>query len=256
MLAAERHRLILDRVQQNGSVRVAVLARELAVTEETIRRDLEKLGAEGALVRTHGGAVALASDRTELPFGVRDAVHLPEKRAIARRAAQFILDGDVIALDASSSAYELAKVLPERSISVVTNSLAIANVLADATTIRVILTGGALDGPSMGLVGALAEENLARFNIKKLFFSCQGLDLERGLSVTADEHGRMKRRMLELAESAFLLIDHSKFGVRAVEFFAEVSSLDVVVTDNRAPASAIEKVREAGCQVVLAGEDE
>ena len=252
MLAAERHRLILERVQQQGSVRVAALAKELTVTEETIRRDLEKLGAEGQLVRTHGGAVALASDRTELPFDVRDAVHLPEKRAIARRAASFINEGDVIALDASSSAYELARCLPERPISVVTNSLAIANLLADAAHIRLILSGGVLDGPSMGLVGALAEENLGRFNIRKLFFSCQGLDIDRGLSLTADEHGRMKRRMMDLAEQAYLLIDHSKLGVRAVEFFANVSELDMVITDPSAPQDAVHRMRDMGVKVEIA----
>lgn len=252
MLAAERQRQILNRVLQGGSVRVVNLAKEFSVTEETIRRDLERLGAGGQLIRTHGGAVPVASDRSDLPFGIRENVHLEQKRAIARAAAKHVNEGDVIALDASSTAYELARALPEYSLTVVTNSLSVATVLADRTGVRVIGTGGVLDTPSLSFVGSLAEESLGRFHIRKLFFSCQGLDVENGLTVTEDDHARIKRRMLDLADSAYLLVDSSKFGVKALQFFARVTETDVLITDPGAPQEAIQKIREGGVRVETA----
>ncbi|MGE3109453.1 MAG: DeoR/GlpR family DNA-binding transcription regulator [Phycisphaerales bacterium] len=252
MLAKERHRVILSKVQSAGSVRVAALAQELAVTEETIRRDLERLDNEGKLQRIHGGAVTIEHDRRELPLGIRETVHIQEKRAIAEFAARYVADGDVIALDASSTAGELAKALFDFSLTVVTNSVAVAMILADRSRIRVISTGGVLDAPSLSYVGPIAEQTLERFHINKLFFSCKGLDLERGLSVTADEHAGIKRRMLDLCEKAYLLIDGSKFGVRAVEFFGQVRELDHIITDTQANPATVEKLRAMGIDVNIA----
>ncbi len=231
LLARERHREILNRVAEVGGVRVATLAQELAVTPETIRRDLEKLGSEGKLIRIHGGAMPIGNDRRELPLDVRGTVNLSQKRSIARYAVRFVSHGDVIALDASSTAREMSKVLPDIPLTVVTNSIAVATALAERPEVRVISTGGLLDGPSLSYVGPIAEETLARFHIKKAFISCQGVDLLRGLSVTADEHAGIKRRMIDLAETVYLLADSTKFGRKAVEFFAPLSEVDVIVTD-------------------------
>ncbi len=235
MLVEERLREILRRVRDSGGVRVAVLASELHVTPETIRRDLERLDNDGKLIRTHGGAVPVASDRRELPFDVRESANPTQKRLIALAAVKHIVEGDVIALDASSTARELARVMPDMSLTIVTHSLAVASELVDRAHIRVISTGGVLDAPSLSFVGSMAEQILARFHVKKLFFSCQGLDIERGLSLTADEQAGMKRRMLDLAEAAYLLADSTKFGVKAVEFFANCDELDVVITDKPVP---------------------
>lgn len=249
MLAKERHRVILSKVQSAGSVRVASMATELNVTEETIRRDLERLDSEGKLQRIHGGAVTIEHDRRELPLGIRETVHIHEKRVIADAATKHIGEGDVIALDASSTAGELAKALPDVALTVVTNSVAVAMILADRSRVRVVSTGGILDAPSLSYIGPIAEQTLERFHINKLFFSCKGLDIERGLSVTADEHAGIKRRMLDLCEKAYLLIDGSKFGVRAVEFFGTVRELDHIITDRHAPLPLVEKLRASGITV-------
>jgi len=252
MLAKERHRVILAKVQDAGSVRVAALAKELAVTEETIRRDLERLDSEGKLQRIHGGAVTIEHDRRELPLGIRETVRTHEKRAIADGAIRHIAEGDVIALDASSTAGELARAIPDIPLTIVTNSVSVATTLADRSRIRVVSTGGILDAPSLSYIGPIAEQTLDRFHIRKLFFSCKGLDLERGLSVTADEHAGIKRRMLDLCEQAILLIDGSKFGVRAVEFFGTVGELDIIITDRTADPTHVEKLRAMGIIVEIA----
>jgi len=252
MLAKERHRVILSKVQDAGSVRVAALAKELSVTEETIRRDLERLDSEGKLQRIHGGAVTIEHDRRELPLGIRETVRIHEKRAIADACIRHIAEGDVIALDASSTAGELARAIPDIPLTVVTNSVSVATTLADRSRVRVVSTGGILDSPSLSYIGPIAEHILERFHIRKLFFSCKGIDLERGLSVTADEHAGIKRRMLDLCDAAYLLVDGSKFGVKAVEFFGSVQELDVVITDKTADPVQIEKLRAMGIIVEIA----
>ena len=249
MLASERHREIIARLTAIGGVRVAQLASELSVTQETIRRDLERLDSEGKLVRTHGGAMAVETDRRELPLDVRETVNLEFKRAIARRAVREIVAGDVIALDASSTAHELAKVIPDIAITVVTNALPIASALIDKPSVRVIITGGILDRPSVSMVGPLAEQSLERFHVQKLFFSCRGLDLARGLSVTADEHAGIKRRMIDVCERAYLLIDSGKFDVRSVEFFAPIDEMDMIITDDGSPSKTLSEIRAKGVLV-------
>jgi DeoR/GlpR family transcriptional regulator of sugar metabolism len=231
MLARQRHQEILDRVGRAGAVRVTELARSLGVAEETIRRDLEKLDSEGKLVRTHGGAVSLPEDRREVPFDVRRGTHSAEKESVARAAARFVDEGDVIALDASSTAYCLARALPDRPLTVLTNSMEVATLLMARPKVQVVSTGGMLDVASQSFVGSFAEEALLRLHIGKLFLSSKGVDLARGLSEAADAHARLKRRMMDLADVTYLLADHSKFGVKSVVFFADVKDVDVVITD-------------------------
>jgi DeoR/GlpR family transcriptional regulator of sugar metabolism len=252
LLAPERRRAILAVLARQGSVRVSRAAADLRVTQETIRRDLEVLEREGRLVRSHGGAIPIDADRTELPLGVREAVHLKQKRAIAARAAATIREGQVIALDASSTARELARLIPDVPLTVVTNSLAAATVLADRAKVRVIVTGGVLDGPSHSFVGELATEMLDRFHFTRAFISCQGIDVGRGLSVTADQQAGIKRRMLALADESVLLADSSKFGVKAVEFFAKVTDVDTIITDRGADAGLIARIEKAGVRVDIA----
>lgn len=252
MLAGERHLEILKRIQDRGGIRVASLAKELNVTEETIRRDLERLDTEGKLRRIRGGALPLESDRRELPMSVRETVNLDKKRAIAALAVKHVNEGDVIALDASSTAREMARLLPDRPVTVISNSLSVASVLLNRAEIRLICTGGFLDAPSMSFVGSLAEESLDRFHIKKLFFSCAGIDPVRGLSVTADEHAGIKKRMIDSADKVYLLADSTKFNTSAVEFFARLSDVDVVITDTGIDPALVDEIRQQGVSVELA----
>jgi len=234
MLAAERHLEILARIARRGSVRVVELAGSLDVAEETIRRDLEKLDRDGRLLRTHGGALRLANGTEELPFTVRTVTRQKQKRAIAALAVKQIVPGDVIALDASSTVNELAQLIPDMPLTVVTNSLTAIASLQGRPQIRVVGTGGILDAPSRSFVGTLAEKALEQFNMNRLFFSSKGVDLARGLSVVDDNHAGIKRRMIELSTQVCLLVDSSKFGVSSVEFFAGLDEVDILFTDGAA----------------------
>ncbi len=253
MLAPERHRRILDRVTQQGSVRVVELAGSLSVAEETIRRDLEKLDRSGRLIRIHGGAVPAEDGGMELPFSVRFVTNQKEKRAIADLAVKRLAPGDVIALDASTTVNELARIIPDIPITVVTNSLTAIASLQGRSKITIVGTGGILDAPSRCFVGSLVEKTLRQFNINKLFFSSKGLDFERGLSVLDDNHAHVKRSMIELAQEVCLLVDSSKFGVSSVEFFADLEEVGHLITDEGAERGDLDRLLELGISVEITG---
>jgi DeoR/GlpR family transcriptional regulator of sugar metabolism len=247
MLASQRHQAILARLAEAGGARVTELAQALGVTEETVRRDLERLQHEGKLLRTHGGAVPASS--LDLPFDVRHTANIEPKQRIARRALAHLGEGDVVALDASSTVFELAQIIPNMPLTVVTNSLPASGVLVGIPRVRVISTGGSLDPGSRSWLGSLAEHALDRLSVNKLFFSAKGLDLERGLSEVDDQQARIKRRMMELAQHRILLIDHSKFGARSVVLMARVDEVETIITDPAAPAEYVTRLRAAGLNV-------
>ncbi|MEM6391457.1 MAG: DeoR/GlpR family DNA-binding transcription regulator [Planctomycetota bacterium] len=258
MIATLRQKQILHRVTDTGAARVADLARDLEVTEETIRRDLNTLSERGMLARTHGGAVALESDdgRVELPYDTRDATRMAEKGAIARAALKLIEPGTVIALDASSTACQLAKLLPDQPMTVVTNSLVVCTLLARRERIEVVCTGGTLDAEAMAFGGLQAMRTLEALNVEQLFFSVRGIDLKRGLSEASDRHAAVKLQMLESAQRRVLLADTSKLGLASAVFFAPVEMADRVIVEaggGPSVAEALEELRERGVQVEEAG---
>jgi len=237
MIAQERHRQIVSQIGNKGSARVSDLARIFDVTEETIRRDLKVLSEQGQLIRTHGGA--LASDPTtahgnhiDLPFAQRDSAQMIQKQEIAAEACKLIQPGEVIALDASSTVCELARQLPDIPLTVVTNSLAVCSILSHHTKVNTICTGGALDADAMAFVGPQAEKALDSFNIAKFFYSCRGIDLDRGVSESNDRHAALKLRTIELATQSILLTDSSKFGIASSVFYMPADAVDLLITDD------------------------
>ena len=158
MLALERQREIVSLLAAQGSVRVNELAQRFDVTEETIRRDLDKLEGEGRLVRSHGGAVAALEN--ESPHWQREFGHAAEKEAVARAASYLVESGDILILDASSTSWFLARRLPDVPLTVITNSLQIALMLAERATCKVICPGGTLVPVSLSFVGAETQHAL------------------------------------------------------------------------------------------------
>lgn len=252
MLALERHRKILDLILEQGSLRTVDVATRLEVTEETIRRDFEKLELEGQIVRAHGGAVGVQKHRRELPFYERQSFLATEKKIIATEALKRIIVGDTIAVDASSTCLELVKLLPDQAITVVTNAMQVVMELSTRSQIKVICTGGILQHGSLSFSGALAEMAMDRYRVNRFFFSCRGVDPRRGLSEANDEGARLKKRMLDLADEAILLADHSKLGLESSYFFAEVKDADLLLTDSGADQSVVAELVKAGLDVQLA----
>jgi len=172
-------------------------------------------------VRSHGGAVRVENDHRDIPFLQRNITRIKEKTAIARRALEEVSDTDVIALDASTSAYQIARLLPDTPIHIVTNSLPIITELEKREHIQVIATGVLIDHNTQLLTGPLVDRALETYHINTFFFSCRGIDFDRGMSEAWEENARYKQKVLALADRSCLLADASNMDVRSKIFFGQ-----------------------------------
>jgi len=248
MLAIERQREIIRALTEQPSVRVTDLAVRFQVAEETIRRDLDKLSAEGKLVRSHGGAVAAIE--AEQPHEQRELLNQPQKEAMAREAVRLIEPGDTIVLDASSSSWFIARQLPDMPLTVITNALYVCTALAGREQISVICTGGSLARTSMSLVGTTTIGFLGRYHATKLFFSCRALDLQRGLSDLSEDQAAVRQAMLDISDRHILMMDSSKWGARALSIVAPIQEVHCIITDSHTPDADCQTLRAAGIEVI------
>ncbi|TDQ38272.1 DeoR/GlpR family DNA-binding transcription regulator [Aureibacillus halotolerans] len=231
LLVAERQQNILEKVNEQGSVRVNELSAFYQVTEETIRRDLFKLEKDGKLKRTHGGAVRI-TESLETPYLEREVLQAKEKIAISKAAVQWVKEGDSIALDASTTSWYVAQHLPDMRLTVLTNAIQVVTALSGKEQIEVISTGGSLRPSSLSFVGRLAEEALSSYHVNKVFMSCRGLHLPSGIvSEPSEMQCMIKRKMRGIADQAFLLADHSKFGQQSFSALGTLSDYDRIITD-------------------------
>lgn len=244
MLIADRYERIVELVNERGSIRVSELSTLCQVTEETIRRDLDRLEKAGRLLRSHGGAVSLRDRQPETPYAEREIMNAAEKQRIAREAVMMIKPGDRILLDASTTAWYMASHLPDMPLTVLTNSIRVAAELSGKERIDVISTGGQLSRRSMSFVGHLAERSLELYHVDKMFFSCKGFHLERGVSESNELQAMVKRKMISIAEQVILLCDSSKFGIQAFTHVATTSELDVVITDYSPATEQLKQLQE------------
>ncbi|MEK3982067.1 DeoR family transcriptional regulator [Paenibacillus sp. VTT E-133280] len=244
MLIADRYERIVELVNERGSIRVSELSTLCQVTEETIRRDLDRLEKAGRLLRSHGGAVSLRDRQPETPYAEREIMNAAEKQQIAREAVLMIKPGDRILLDASTTAWYMASHLPDMPLTVLTNSIKVAAELSGKERIDVISTGGQLSRRSMSFVGHLAERSLELYHVDKMFFSCKGFHLERGASESNELQAMVKRKMISIAEQVILLCDSSKFGIQAFTHVATTSELDVVITDYSPATEQLKQLQE------------
>lgn len=232
MLRVERHTGIIEALRSTGSVTVGDLSRAYSVSEETIRRDLSELEAQGVLVRTHGGAYIQGSMHPEIPFWLRRQVNVESKTRIAEAAAGMIENGDTLFLDTSTTVLELVNRLGDkRNLVVITNALHVAASFAEMQNAKVICVGGTLHHPSLSTVGRLAQDVMRRFYADKAFFSCGGLDRERGITDANEEESEIRKAMIEQSRQCVLVADHTKFDTTSFTFTSDFSAIDTVVTD-------------------------
>ncbi|MFB5192145.1 DeoR/GlpR family DNA-binding transcription regulator [Alicyclobacillus fastidiosus] len=249
MMAVERQRKIADLVNEKGSIRVHEISQLFDVTPETARRDLDLLESEGKLRRTHGGAVRMDDGQGDVPYVERESTNSKEKLEVARLALSHISAGDKIALDASSTAWFLAREIPDMPLTVLTNSVRVIQELSSKERIQVISTGGILRSQSMSFVGPLAEETLSKYYVNKAFISCKGVHLEYGVSEANEWQAIVKRRMTSIADETYLLVDHTKFGLRDFTHVLDLADVAHILTDSQVPDEVNEKFLERGTQI-------
>jgi len=251
MLAEQRRAQILQVVQSQQFASLPELAEALAVSESTVRRDLEQLEQQGVVRRTHGG-VFYTGTAPQLPhFDSRQPGQMPQKQAIARVAAEMIEDGDAVLLDGGTTTYEIAHLLIGRPVHVVTNSLPIANLLAADSRSDLVLIGGNIC-PRTGVAqGPYANKMLGMVRIRRAMISVAGVN-EAGLFNNNLLLVETERAMIDAADEVVVVADSTKFGHHSLGHVCSLDEIDRVIVDDGIAPAWQEKLADAGVEVLIA----
>ncbi len=253
LLPHERHLRILEQARARSRVEVAALARELDVTSETIRRDLTILEQQGQLRRVHGGAVHIQRLGYEPSVTARRERQTAEKARIGRAALDLLPDGGSILIDSGTTTMEFARRIPtDRALSVVTNSLPVAALLAEWPQVELLLLGGRLREVTKALVGPWPTAALERLRVDVAFLGTNGMTPEAGLTTPDQAEAEVKSAMVTAAGLVVCLADHTKIGLTQLCRFADLDQVDVVVTDSGLDDALAEELAAAGPRVVRA----
>jgi len=253
LLTAQRRQHILRMLQESESVQVASLAERFSVSEVTIRRDLTALDGHSGLRRIRGGALLTPPNLHEPTLQEREIVNREEKQRIGQAAAELVNDGDTIIIAGGTTTAELAKRLTRRSdLLVITPTINVAAILADAVGVTVLITGGILVGPEQTLAGHISEQALRTLHAAKLFISVNALDIDHGLTSAHPGEIGVDQAMLRAAEKRIMLADHTKLDRASTCAFGEITDMHMLITDQQAPAAFVAELRELGIEVILA----
>ncbi|WP_374991190.1 DeoR/GlpR family DNA-binding transcription regulator [Streptomyces sp. LHD-70] len=246
-------------VRANGAVSLRELARVVQTSEVTVRRDVRALEAEGLLDRRHGGAVLPGGFTRESGFPQKSLSATAEKTAIADLAAGLVEEGEAIVVGAGTTTQELARRLARvPGLTVVTNSLLVAQALAHANRVEVVMTGGTLRGSNYALVGSGAEQSLQGLRVSRAFLSGSGLTAERGLSTSNMLSASVDRALVQAAAEVVVLADHTKLGTDTMFQTVPTDVITRLVTDeppvhDERAAAELQALADQGVQVAVAG---
>lgn len=251
MLAIERRNVILSKLQTDKKVVVSDLSALFDVTEETIRRDLEKLENEGLAKKTYGGAVLNESFNIDLPYIVRKKANVSGKQYIANLIRDMIADGDHIILDGSSTALFVSKCIKDKkNITVITNSVEILLELSDRKDWNILSTGGSLKEGGLSLVGYQAERMISTFHVDLAVFSGKGIDIGNGVTDSNESDAQIKKLILKASKKRILAVDSSKFDKTSFTKICEIADVDMIVTDSEPDEAWLKALKTAGVELV------
>ncbi|QVN16604.1 DeoR/GlpR family DNA-binding transcription regulator [Burkholderia pyrrocinia] len=251
MLTTQRKKAILDALARDGQVLAVELSMQFGVSEDTIRRDLRELAAEGLLQRVHGGALPASS--AVAPFAQREVLETAAKRRIARRAAQMIAPGQVAIVDGGTTSALLVSQLPaDLRATIVTHSPSVAVALAAHPSIDVILIGGRLYKHSIVAVGAAAMEGIARIHADLYFMGVTGVHPVAGLSTGDFEEAAIKRALAERAAETVVLASQSKLRAASQFVIGDITLAQTIVVEKETEAALTKPIEAAGVTVVRA----
>jgi DeoR/GlpR family transcriptional regulator of sugar metabolism len=234
-LARQRQTLILERVREQGGVRVTDLVRELGVSDMTVRRDLELLDERGLIEKVHGGAAAIdGSALFEPGFTAKSVLMEAEKGLIAAGAASLIAPGTAIAISAGTTTFALAKRLTDiAGLTVLTNSVPVADVLyKDGRSDQTVILSGGVRTPSDALVGPFAVEVIRSLHVDTVFMGTHGMDSRSGFTTPNILEAETNRALIEAGRRLVVLADHTKWGIIGISSVAPLENADTIITDS------------------------
>lgn len=235
----------------DGKVIVSDLAVLYSVTEETIRRDLEKLEREGFAKKTYGGAVKSDNMTAELPYTVRKLTNVSGKKYIAEKIGDLIQDGDTIMLDASTTAlFTVKSIFNKHNLTLITNSVEILLDLPATNDWRIISTGGTYRQDSMSFLSASATAVISNYHADYAVMSCKGLDLLKGITDTRENNADLKKSFVKNANKVILAVDNTKFNKISFVKICELNDIDIVVTDFKPDDECIKEFEKRNIELI------
>jgi DeoR/GlpR family transcriptional regulator of sugar metabolism len=247
----DRRSRVLELIRQRGFASLPALAQELAVSESTVRRDLDFLEESGVAQRTHGGVFYTGPSPKLAHFDQRQSLNWDKKRQIAVAASRLIDDNDTILLDGGSTTYELAQLLVGRPLQVVTNSLPVANLFTSSESADLVIVGGYVHAKTGVSLGPYANQMLAGLNVRRAVLSVAGIN-ERGYFNSNLLLVETERAMMNAADEVIVVADSTKFARTSLTHLSDLDSIDILVTDHEIDSAWRERLAAAGVNVVVA----
>lgn len=252
MKSAERQRVIVEQLRGTTRVGVAELVAVTGASDMTVRRDLDFLAAQGVLKRVHGGAVPAMPSGIEPPFAARATAAVEAKRAIAAAAVEQLRDGETIVLDSGTTALEVARLLRDRTVTVMPLSLHVAQALIDAPGVRLLLPGGEPRPGELAMVGPLTLASLRSLRFDVAVLSPCAFSLEAGLTAFDLGDAEVKQQALAVSARSIVLADGAKWDRAALAYICPADRPDLIITDSTAPEDERAALAERGVLVHVA----
>ena len=243
---------ILNLLEKQDNISVAALSRMFGVSEVSIRNDLTHLEHKGLLIRTRGGAIKKQPVNFDLSLNQRLRKFFKEKEKIGKKAIEYIREGDTIVMDSGSTTLQIARSLDRfKQIKLITNSLPVADAVADFEGVEVIIPGGILRPEMRSLIGPMAERNLLNYNCDIAFLAVDGVDCENGISTPVLYEATFSRTMIEISNKVIVVTDSSKFQKRSFVKITSMDKIDVIITDKGIPDEDREKLEKMNIDLIL-----
>ncbi len=249
----ERQRQILGLLAKQGRLSVAEIVKQFSISEATARRDVGLLASQGKAQRVHGGIIAIDQAPPELPILQRTSEETEEKLRIGRVAAELVCENETVFIGSGTTALEVARNLRRRkSLTVITNSLPVLNMLAGDKDITVISLGGMLRDSELSFIGHIAEEALAEIRVDKVIMGTRGLSYEHGLTNDYLPETLTDRAILKIGRELIIVADYTKINRVSTALLAPLKSIHTLVTDSKADKKFIQAVKKQGIAVIVA----
>lgn len=250
ILPQERQDVILKMLRKFRSVKISEVSSELGVSRETIRKDIYEMDEKGLIRRVRGGAV-LNKSNFETSYTKRKSTNEAEKLSIAKKAAEYVEDGETIYIDYGTTAFYFSRnILGKKDLTIITNSLPIANELINYSDFEVIIIGGNVRKNENSLYGPIAYRAIENLFVEKGFFGISGIHLDAGYTNVHMGESEVSRLMLANSQKRFMMADYSKFNTAAMNRVAAIEEVDVLITDKNADPKLIGELEKSETTVI------
>jgi DeoR family transcriptional regulator, aga operon transcriptional repressor len=249
---ADRKAGLIRLLQENEPISIQDLVQISGLSQSTLRRELHELADEG-LVRINVGQVALAASSEEKPFAFRTMINIEAKQRIAKAGLDLIQNGETIFISGGTTTLELARLLPrQRRLTVITNTLRVANLLVDVPGIDLIVLGGAVRPGEQTMHGHLTEWGVQQFRADKFFYGVQAINIHHGVTHSQIVEVATDRALANAATQVVVLADHTKFGKVAPAFVLALEKIHILISDGNLPEETQQSLKSKKIQVILA----